>query len=63
MEVISKGKLPSEETYRGTCNNCNAIVRAKAGELVVTHDQRDYTFGSAACPECGQSMTFYPEGR
>ncbi len=61
MKVTKKGKLPEEEIWTGTCNNCNSELEAKKGELQVTHDQREGSFGRANCPVCEKDVIFFPK--
>lgn len=32
MEILSRGKLPSERKYTGTCGSCGTRVKFSAGE-------------------------------
>lgn len=32
MEILSRGKLPSEQKYKGTCGSCGTRVIFSAGE-------------------------------
>lgn len=52
MEIVKKGSLPSERMYEASCNHCGTVMRFKQSEGKVTHDQRDGSTVSVACPVC-----------
>ncbi len=59
MEIIFKGKIPSERVWFGTCHFCGTKAKAKEGELTITSDQREGDFGQAKCPVCNRIIYFY----
>jgi len=59
MEILHRGTPPAERLWEGTCYSCKSVIRAKIHEIQITHDQREGSFGSAKCPVCKTSMTFY----
>lgn len=61
MEVIRKGKPPSERVWEGTCTHCRSVMQAKESELKVTDDQRDGPFAKASCLVCSQEFYLYPK--
>jgi hypothetical protein len=63
VKILREGKLPEERVWEGTCTICGTLAECRERELKVTHDQRDGTSGSAACPLCKKPMTFYPKER
>jgi len=60
MEIIKRGKPPSERIWAGTCQNCGSKIQAKEKEVSPHYDQRDGTYAIAQCPVCTSSMYFYP---
>lgn len=69
MEIISRGKPPSEREWHGTCRACGSVAKAKQSEMThITHDQREGgSFSWERCPVCGAGgssgyggMLFYP---
>ena len=58
MEVVHRGELPQDRQFKGTCNTCGSVVKAKQSELKASNDGRNGTDYSAKCPVCGVIMYF-----
>lgn len=56
MEIIKKGKLPSERVFVAVCDHCSTKFRFKQSEGKVTYDQRDGDFISVKCPLCKKTV-------
>ena len=52
MEIIARGKLPSEGEAEWTCRHCKSELRSKKSEGKLEHDQRDGDFVRCVCPVC-----------
>ena len=59
MEIINRGKLPSERVYTATCTNCGSVLRFTHAEATHHSDQRDGNFVSVKCPVCHHNVTHY----
>lgn len=55
MEIIKRGKKPSDRTYAGTCKDCGTRVKFKRSEAKYHPSFRsgDADCLSVKCPECG----------
>jgi ribosomal protein S27E len=63
MKILRSGhKKIKTQPFRGHCNNCGAVVRARRYELRVEYDSREQgEFGRGTCPQCKYEMIFYPK--
>lgn len=52
MRVIRRGKKPSEQLMRGTCQTCHTEVECKKGEASPDSDPREPASYHVTCPEC-----------
>lgn len=60
IEVVRRGKKPSEKKCEGTCHYCKTEVRFLVGDAIrESHDQRDGSTYVVKCPECGQEIYGY----
>lgn len=59
MEILERGKLPSEKVYVCTCNSCESKVRFTEGEANYQPDQRDGDYVWVKCPVCSSIITHY----
>jgi len=60
MEIIKKGKLPEDKSYREECYNCKTIFKFKASEGKYFSNQRDGSGFEVICPLCKKSIYVYP---
>lgn len=63
MNITKRGIDRRDYYWDGKCYSCGTEVEAKEQELHITDDQRDGMTGSAPCPLCGTTMSFYRSGR
>ena len=56
MEIIKKGKNPSDNEYTGECLNCGTKVKFKRHEGKLHNDQRDGDCVEVICPLCKNSI-------
>jgi RNase P subunit RPR2 len=56
MEILSRGQLPEDKTYEGSCHNCHTHVRFKKREAEYIDDQRDGDCVKVNCPVCGHAI-------
>lgn len=61
MEIVVRGKAPSEYRYNGTCNTCRSVLKAEHDELHHTWDQRDGDMHTGNCPVCTSKVWFSKE--
>ncbi|WKV20474.1 hypothetical protein 16Q_081 [Pseudomonas phage 16Q] len=61
MEIIVRGKAPSEYRYDGTCDKCRSVLKADHDELEHTHDQRHGDAHRGTCPVCDGDVWFTKE--
>lgn len=61
MEIIVRGKPPSEYRYDGKCGTCNSVLKADHGELRHSHSQRDGDMSIGNCPVCTSTVWFTKE--
>lgn len=59
MEIISKGRLPKDQQYQTTCNNCRTIFTFMRDEAELVPDSREGDFLRVTCPlpGCGSKIT------
>jgi hypothetical protein len=61
MRIISRGRKPEEQLFKGTCSSCKTVFECKRGEGTYDYgNQRDGPFLSVNCPLCGKSAFAYP---
>lgn len=56
IEILNRGQLPQDVTYRVTCKCCNSLLRFKRSDADLRHDQRDGDFLAIECPVCHLSV-------
>lgn len=61
MEILKRGTVPSEVTYKGTCHGCGSVVRALCSELQIENCPREGTYRYSICPVCHNKMYFNKE--
>lgn len=54
VEILSRGKEPSERTHDCTCATCSTRFRFKESEAKYISDQRDGDAFAIHCPVCGK---------
>lgn len=61
MRIITQGKLPEEQMFKGTCYNCKTVFECKRSEGTYheAYDQRDDPYLSVSCPVCSKSANAY----
>lgn len=59
MEILERGKLPSEQVYVCTCGSCKSKLRFTQSEATVHYDQRDGDYVWVKCPVCSSTITHY----
>lgn len=52
IEIIKRGQIPEEKKYRGCCSNCRTEFSFQQKDAKVSHDLRDGSFMTIACPVC-----------
>lgn len=57
MEILERGKLPSEKEYICTCRNCKTRFKFKQSEGRIHYDQRDGNHIEVYCPVCLYQVT------
>jgi hypothetical protein len=63
VKIVSRGRRPEEITWRGTCFHCKSVLEASRKEMASVYavSQREPgEIGTAACPVCGDAVSFYP---
>jgi len=60
MEIIKKGKLPEDKSYRGECHNCKTIFKFNYNEGEYFSNQRDGAGFKVICPLCKEPLYVYP---
>ena len=63
MQVVKKGQIPEEREFEATCHRCKSVLCFRQAEGKVTHDQREGSFVTVACPVCGHSVHASLSGR
>lgn len=54
MEILSRGKLPSEKSYDWTCRDCKSVIRSKVSDGEIIYDLRDGDCCKTKCPVCNR---------
>jgi RNase P subunit RPR2 len=57
MEIEKRGIPPNEIDFRGTCDACKSVLKAKRRELKMTED-RNMDFYTGTCPVCKHLVYF-----
>jgi endogenous inhibitor of DNA gyrase (YacG/DUF329 family) len=57
MKILKQGALPEEKVYRSKCHHCKTEFEYQQKEAKLTHDQRDGSFLTIACPFCQRQVT------
>lgn len=55
IEVIRRGRLPTERSCRGTCAYCHEVVKFLVSDAMVVSD-RDGTAYVVKCPTCQNNI-------
>lgn len=55
MKVISRGKIPEEQLYRTSCQNCKSILEFHKHETQVLTDRNDVVY-ILVCPVCSKDI-------
>lgn len=56
MQILRKGKLPSERTHDTTCRECQSLLRVKPSDGALIADFRDGDCIQITCPVCKMDM-------
>lgn len=59
MEIIKRGKLPSERTYTTSCGVCKTEFRCSEADACGRYnDWRDGDYLTIKCPVCNNSRNY-----
>lgn len=61
MEIVIRGKAPSEYRYDGSCSTCKSVLKADHDELEHNYEQRDGWSHIGNCPVCTSRVWFSKE--
>lgn len=61
MDIVVRGKAPSEFRYDGKCGTCKSVLKADHDELTHTHSQFDGDMHKGECPVCESDVWFSKE--
>lgn len=61
MKIISRGSLPENDVYRGTCGWCKTVFDCARheGKFQAARDQRDEDRLVVPCPVCTKNVNAY----
>lgn len=61
INIIKRGKLPSEDILKSTCNRCKSELEFTSADGEMVHDPRDGGVTvTVKCPVCGGNVHGYP---
>jgi hypothetical protein len=61
MDIVIRGKAPSEYRYDGSCGTCKSVLKADHDELKHTYEQFDGHMHVGTCPVCLSNVWFSKE--
>lgn len=62
MDIIKRGKVPTEQRYEGTCENCGSKMEANRREVSESWiEGGDEPTWWAVCPVCQAQFQLFPK--
>lgn len=56
MDIVKRGRLPSERQHTGKCRHCDTEVRFRQGEAREHYSPREGGYLEVECPVCGKPI-------
>ena len=56
IEILFRGKPPSEKVYEATCKDCKSRLTFKLSDARESSDQRDHGLMIIKCPVCASDV-------